>query len=109
MAGVLLWLWNYETEEWEKAPGAVITARLVATGQVITGSHKLCWVLLNPSAANNAVELSDDIDGSTAIVLDAFKANRDSFFLRLDPSKQFDTGIYLKTFTNMTSVTFGYI
>lgn len=109
MPGAYLWLWDYVNEEWVKAPACVLTKRVVATGQVIAGSHKLYWISCNPSVAASVWELTDDTDGSTGVVLDHYHTDRESHNTNLVPPKQFTTGIWLKTFTNMTSMTFGYL
>jgi len=106
----LNFLWNPNLNEWEKAPAAVLTERMVAVGQVgAAGAHKLYWIDCNPSAGNSVWELTDDTDGSTAIVLDEFHTARESHVSNFSPPIPFDNGIYLKTFTLMTSITFGYI
>jgi len=109
MGSNLLWLWNPNTGEWEKSPGAVITKHMDALGQVIAGSHKLYWISCNPSAGNSVWELTDDVNGLSALVLDHFHTEKDSHNTNLLPPMQFVNGIYLKTFTAMTSMTFGYI
>lgn len=106
---VTLWLWDYANEVWVKAPASVITKRLVATGQVVAGEHKLYWLKCNPSAGNSVWELTDDTDGLTAVVLDCFHTSKEGHVSQYSPPMQFTTGIYLKTFTNMTSMVFGYI
>ena len=89
---------------------SVKTVRLVAAGPVgLAGPHKLYWISCNPSAGNSVWELSDDIDGATAIVLDHYPTDRESHNTNLIPPKQFSKGIYLKTFTAMTSMVFGNI
>lgn len=103
------WLWNPATLEWEKAPAAVLTIRIVAVGQVIAGAHKLYWVSCNPSAGLSVWELTDDTDGLSALRLDHYHTARESHNTNLIPPRQFINGIYLKTFTNMTSMTFGYV
>lgn len=103
------WLWDDANEVWEKAPASVVTKRMVGVGQVIAGAHKLYWISCNPSVAASVWELSDDTTGLTATVLDHYHATRDGHNTNLIPPKQFAVGIYLKTFTNMTSMTFGYV
>lgn len=109
MAEATLWLWDDANGVWEEAPASVVTVRLVAVGQVIAGAHKLYWISCNPSVAASVWELTDDLDGLGAIVLDHYHADREGHNTNLIPPKQFATGIYLKTFTNMTSITFGYL
>jgi len=109
MASVLLWLWDHNAGEWQKAPACVTTVRLVAVGQVVAGHHHLYWILTDPSAANNNAALTDDLDGLGAVVLDGFKATQDSFFVPLNPPMCFSTGIYLSVLVGMTSITFGYV
>jgi len=106
---VAIWLWNHITEEWEKAPAVVTTVRLVGAGPFVAGAHKLCWLACNPAAGNSVFELSDDTTGLTATVLDCFSTSREGKGWTFKPPMNFVTGIYLKTFTNMTSVTIGYI
>ena len=110
MAGqVGIWLWDDANQVWVKAPAAVVTVRMVATGQVIDGAHKLYWMALNPSAGNSVIELTDAIAALAAIAFDHFDVSREGHMLPLSPPMPFSTGIYLETFTNMTSVIFGYV
>ncbi len=90
-------------------PSEVTTARLVAVGQVVAGAHKLYWISMNPSAGASVFELTDDITGLTAVVLDHYHAGRESHVFNAQPPMPFTTGIYLKTLTNMTSIIFGYV
>lgn len=103
------WLWNHLSNIWERQPGVTTTKYMTAAGQVIAGTHKLCWLACNPSAGNSVFELSDDTDGLSATVLDCFSTSREGKGFSFTPPMPFTTGIYLKTFTNMTSITFGYI
>ena len=109
MTGVFVWLWNPTLDKWEKSPGAVITKRVVGVGQVILGVHKLYWISCNPSAGNSVWELTDDVNGLSDVVLDHFHTTKESHNTNLIPPMQFVNGIYLKTFTAMTSMTFGYL
>jgi len=111
MAGeqVAIWLWNDALNKWEKAPSAVVTKRMVAVGQVIAGAHKLYWVSCNPGAGNSLWELTDAIAALGAVVLDCFSTSRESKLGVLSPPMPFATGIYLETFTAITSITFGYV
>lgn len=85
------------------------TPRLVGVGQVKASPGKLYWLLLNPSAGNSTVEFTNDLDGLGAVVLDHFDTAREGHPINFDPPMEFTTGIYLKTFTNMTSVIVGYL
>lgn len=87
----------------------VTTKRMVAVGQVVTGGHLLCWLSCNPSAGLSVWELTDNTDGALPLVLDHYHTDRESHNTNLIPPMPFARGIYLKTFTNMTSVIFGYI
>lgn len=87
----------------------VATKRMVAVGQVIAGAHKLYWIKCNPAAGNSAWQLTDAIAALGVVVLDGFHTNRESHMVPISPPMPFTTGIYLETFTNMTSMTFGYI
>lgn len=109
MPGVTLHEWDNTLKKWVRAPAVVPGKRMTATGQVIAGAHKLYWISCNPSAGNSVWELTDDTDGSTEIVLDHYHTTRESHNTNLIPPKQFSTGIYLKTFTAMTSMVFGYV
>ncbi|MBA7551629.1 hypothetical protein ES705_44177 [subsurface metagenome] len=109
MPAILLWEWNYILDKWEKVPASVLSIRKVGAGLVIAGAHKLYWISCNPSVAASEWELTDDLDGSGDIELDHHHPERESHNTNLVPPKQFTTGIYLKTYTNMTSITFGYI
>jgi len=103
------WYWNRPVGEWEKAPSRVTTKRMVAAGQVVAGEHKLYWVSCNPSAGNSLWELTDAIAALGAVELDCFHTAKEGHVSNYLPPMQFDTGIYLETFTNMTSITFGYL
>ena len=103
------WEWNHITEEWEKVPACVATKRVVAAGQVIAGAHKLYWISCNPSAGLAEWGLTDAIAGGGDILIDHYHTDRDSHNTNLVPPKYFATGIWLEVFTNMTSMTFGYI
>ncbi len=107
--GLLLWLWNDANNIWEKAPAVVVPKRMVVTGQVVAGAHKLYWMALNPSAGNSAIELTDAIVALAAVAFDHFDVSREGHMLLLSPPMPFSTGIYLETLTNMTSVIFGYV
>jgi len=108
-ASVQAWLWNHITEKWEKAPAVVDTLKRTTVGRVKASAGKLYWISCNPSVAASVWELSDDTDGSTASVLEHYHTDRESHNTNLVPPKYFANGIYLKTITNMTSMTFGYI
>lgn len=85
------------------------TTRLVAAGQVKASAGALYWLTCNPDAGNSVFELSDDLDGLGAVVLDCFSTTREGKGFNFDPPMKFATGIRLKTFTNMTSMTFCYV
>jgi len=103
------WRWNHITNAWEKAPAVVSTIRLVAAGQVAAGAHKLHWIKCNPAAAASVWELTDAIAGGGVILIDGFHQGREGHLNAFNPPMNFTTGIWLETFTNMTSLTFGYI
>lgn len=92
-----------------RAEVGLLTMRRIGTGQVKASAGKLFWIVMNPAAAASIWELSDDVDGSTAIVLDHYDAAREGHMFTFDPPMEFSSGIYLKAFTNMTSMTFGYL
>jgi len=93
-----------------RAEVGLLDARLTATGQVgATGARKLYWMSINPGAGNSVIELTDAIAGGGAVVYDHFHTSRESHVDTLDPPMEFSNGIYLETFTNMTSVIFGYL
>lgn len=103
------WLWDDALEAWVKAPANVRTVRLVGAGQVIAGRHKLHWISCNPSLAASEWELTDATAAADpTIVLDHHHPDRESHNTNLVPPMQFEKGIYLETYTNMTSMTFGY-
>ena len=83
--------------------------RRIGAGQVKASPGKLYWLKCNPAVAASVWELSDDLDGSTAVKIDGYHATRESHMSTFDPPLEFTTGIYLKTFTNMTSMVFGYL
>jgi len=106
---VEIWLWDDANQVWEKAPAAVVTKRMTATGQVIAGAHKLYWLHMNPSAGSSVLELTNAIAGGGAVIYDDFHTDREGHLHSFNPPIPFTTGIYLETFTNMTSTTFGYV
>lgn len=87
----------------------VATKRVTGAGQIVVGAHKLYWISCNPSVAASEWELTDDTDGGSAVILDHHHPDRESHNTNFLPPKQFSNGIWLKTYTNMTSMTFGYI
>lgn len=87
----------------------VETKRMTNTGQVVAGVHRLYWVSMNPSAANAVIALTDNTDGAGDPVFDMYHATRDHMHMVLSPPMLFDKGIYVKTFTSMTSMVFGYV
>lgn len=105
----LIHYWDMIAQEWRKAPAVVRSKRVTATGQVVAWSVKLYWASMNPSAANAAAELTDDLTGLAAVVFDMFHASRDHMHMVLSPPMLFADGLWLKTLTNMTSVIFGYV
>lgn len=109
MPGAYKYLWNHITGAWEKAPAVVSTILRTDAGQIKGSAGKLYWISCNPSVAASEWELTDDTDGSTAVVLEHHHADRESHNTNLIPPMYFANGIYLKTITNMTSMTFGYV
>ncbi len=109
MGQVDLYLWDDASGNWVKAPAVVVPKRMVAVGQVIAGAHKLYWLHMNPSAGNSILELTDAIAALGAVLFDDFHTDKEGHIHTFDPPIPFSTGIYLETFTNMTSVLFGYI
>ncbi len=115
-----IWLWDSDAAAWVKGKAdssgriyvvedhdGLAPVRLTATGLVQTGATELHWISITPSAGNSVVELSDDLDGSSAILWEHFDTDRHSDHINIEPPMLFSTGLYLKTFTNMTAVTFG--
>lgn len=109
MTQVGSWLWDYVERLWKRAPYDVATVRMVGVGQVIAGHHSLHWMMLDPSAGNSNLELTDDIAALGAVVIDHFETDRAGEMIPFSPPMHFGTGIYLETFDNMTSITFGYV
>ena len=93
----------------ESLPTFVYTIRLVGVGQVIAGVHKLYWISCNPSAGLSEWGLSDAIIAAQPFLLEHFHTEKESHNTNLIPPMQFDTGIFLEKFANMTSITFGYV
>lgn len=87
----------------------VTTKRMAAVGQVVTGGHLLYWISCNPSAGLSVWELSDSEPAAGAVVIDHYHTARESHTTNLNPPMPFARGIHLNTFTNMTSIIFGYI
>ena len=103
------WQWSAAAEKWVKVPHHCTSIRLTDAGLVYDGACDLHWVHGNPSVAESLFEITDDTDGSTAVVLDHFDTTRDGHMLEFCPALHFENGIWLKTFTNMTSVIFGFM
>jgi len=109
MAGTQGWLWDPIHELWKPAPYCVVSKRLDAPGLVISGPHELYWMHPNPSAGATVVELTDAIVALGAVVFDHVDSTKDGHMMPFNPPMHFDNGIFLETFTNLTSVTFGYV
>lgn len=92
-----------------RAEVGLSTALKVAVGAVKASAGKLYWVTMNGGAGNTRVELSDDLDGSTAAVYALQCLQNCVAHVVLDPPMEFATGIWLKTFTNATDTIFGYL
>ena len=86
-----------------------VPVRKTAVGQVVAGAHELHQLCVNPSAANAALELTDAVAGGAAVLMDMFFTARETHHYVFDPPIPFATGIYLETFTNLTSVLFCYV
>lgn len=106
---VLLWEWNYITGAWVQKPACVETTRLIGTGLVRAGACYLHWIKCNPSVAASVWEVTDAVAGGGIIVFEGYHASRESHNTNFIPPRYFTTGIYLETFTNMTSLTFGIV
>ena len=83
--------------------------RRTVAGQVKASAGKLYWITMNPSAANSVIELTDDLDGSTAVKWDMTHGVNAAHHMNIDPPLEFSTGIWCKTLNNFTSVIFGYL
>ena len=105
----LVYHWDDTLNEWVKAPLSSTPKRMLGTGQVIAGQHYLCWMTCNPSGGNSLWEVTDAIAAGGTVVIDCFSTSRESKFGSFRPPIYFANGIYLETFTNMTSMTFGYV
>jgi len=92
-----------------RAEAGLSTALKVAVGAVKASAGKLYWVTMNGGAGNTRVELSDDLDGSTAAVYALQCLQNCVAHVVLDPPMEFATGIWLKTFTNATDTILGYL
>ena len=82
----------------------VTQVRKTSAGSIVKGHYHVQWVTLNPSAASNLIEFTDDEDGESAIVWDFFRAAREAQHINFCPTFHFGTGIYLKTMENYTSI-----
>ena len=109
MPGAYEYRWNHIISDWEQVPSVVVAKRMTAIGQVIAGAHKLYWMATNPGVAASLFELTNAVAGGGVVVFDHFDTTRDGHMMSLWPPMCFTIGIYLETFTNMTSITFGYI
>lgn len=118
---VSAWLYGFDGSNWDRirtygigiqkvgrAEVGLSTSRLEAVGQVKASAGTLFWMAINPSAANAVVELTNATAGSGTVVFDTFHTSRETHLYTFDPPMEFSTGIYLETFTNLTSVVFGY-
>lgn len=106
---VCLWEWDAANNEWVKKPAVVVADRRVGTGLIAGGAHKLYWVKCNPSAGNSVWEIADSAVALGAVLLDCFHTSKEGHITNFLPPCPFTNGIYLETFTNMTSMVFGYI
>lgn len=109
MPGVFVWEYDAANKVWVPKPAVVPTKRMTATGQVISGAHKLYWLHENPSGGSGLYELSDATSGGATVVFDHFSTNREGHMVSFDPPMNFSNGIYLETFSALTSVVFGYV
>ncbi len=107
--GTFLWLWDDANEVWVKAPAVAAVKRIVAVGQVAAGAHYLYWIHMNPSAGNSILVLTDAIAALAAALYDDFHTDKEGHIHQFNPPIPFSAGIYLETFTNLTSVLFGYV
>ncbi len=93
-----------------RAKVGMLDVRKTAVGQAgAPGARVLFWINMNPSAGNSVVELTDATAGGAAVKYDCFHTEKESHVHQFDPPLEFSNGIYLETFTNMTSVVFGYL
>ena len=82
--------------------------RAIATGSVFAVPGKVHWIACNPKAPNALWELTDDLNGLSAVVYEHFDTDRHSDHLDYFPPLEFKVGCYVKTFTDMTSLVFSY-
>ena len=114
-------IWIWDGTAWVKASGTseghifttpgyhdLVQVRHTAVGLVYTGAAHLHWITLNPSGPNAFVGLSDDLDGLGAVAWEYFIGVRKGEQIPFPVPFKFATGIYIQTFTAMTSVIFGY-
>ena len=106
---VELWLWDDTLQRWVKYPASSRYQRMTAVGQVVAGQHYLCWMTCRPSGGNSVWEVTDATAAGGGIVVECFSLAQESKMANFRPPIHFTTGIYLETFTAMTSITFGYI
>ena len=121
MSDYLLWLWNDDANAWIKAKCDSRGYQLVneeheylapdrhtETGLVNAGETALYWLTLNPSGQNAVMALADAVEGGGTVVYDQFHAGREAEHFNFRPAMKFTNGLYLETFTNLTSVIFGW-
>ena len=101
------YVWNYEREEWIKIPAAIETVRLLGVGLARAGSCRCFFINITPSAANALAEITDAVAGGGVVKWDHFISTKDSMPILFVPPMQFNTGLFLETATNLTSVVFG--
>ena len=65
-----IWEWDNANSKWVEKPAVVVTKRMTAAGQVISGAHKLYWIEINPSTGNSVFELTDAIAGGGTVLYD---------------------------------------
>ena len=92
-----------------RAEVGLSTLLRTAAGQVKASAGKLYWVTLNVDSSGGYIELSNDLDGSTARVYRLQAVANDSKPAILDPPMEFSTGIYLKSVDHIECVIFGYL
>ena len=108
MAQADQYAWDPVHNIWSPIPIACPIVRLTGAGQVYLGSARLHWLIINPGAPNAVLELTDAAAALAAVHCDYYLANRNTLPVPYVPAMHFSTGIYLETFTNLTSVVFGY-
>jgi len=66
------------TTTWHEKHHSVTGKRMTAAGQVVAEHSHIAWIITNPSGNNALFEITNDLDGLGAVVVDFYNAVRTS-------------------------------